>query len=113
MSSACLKQVFVDDGWPFGACALVAGHAGDCDLCPGEGNCHGCLAWCVHCGDVSRMCDAMRCDKHRCRECNEIRPPETREFWDYVCDVCNGDVVDPADPLHGRDSGDEQAEAGP
>lgn len=58
------------------------------DDCPGAGRCHGSLAWCDRCGDVSRVCDAARCDRHRCQECNEIRPPEEREHWVYVCDVC-------------------------
>src|SRR5262249_34369171 len=66
------------------------------DACPGEGKCHGCLSWCDRCGDVSRICDALRCDKHRCKECNEIRPPATREFWDYVCDICDPPEVKPS-----------------
>lgn len=34
----------------------------------GEGNCHGCLQWCVFCGDVGDVCDVrewpQRCDCH-------------------------------------------------
>lgn len=44
--------------------------------CTGEGNCHGCLKWCVQCGDVSEMCDygcdyhciTENCDDDRCRQ---------------------------------------------
>jgi hypothetical protein len=36
--------------------------------CPGAGKCHGCLKWCVNCGDVAHVCDARlrgdRCDEH-------------------------------------------------
>lgn len=74
--------------------------------CPGAGRCHGCLAWCDRCGDVSKVCDATRCDKHRCRECNEIRPPETRDFWDYICEVC-----DPPEIAHTPAVGDSAIDA--
>lgn len=36
--------------------------------CTGLGNCHGCLSWCVHCGNVGDMCHVSewpeRCDIH-------------------------------------------------
>jgi hypothetical protein len=36
--------------------------------CTGTGNCHGCLKWCVACGDVKHVCDMRlrgeRCDEH-------------------------------------------------
>ena len=33
--------------------------------CPGEGRCHGCMAWCDVCGNVRRVCDVrLNCDEH-------------------------------------------------
>lgn len=36
--------------------------------CTGEGNCHGCLKWCLFCGDVGDVCNVRewpdRCDCH-------------------------------------------------
>lgn len=32
--------------------------------CTGTGRCHGPLAWCVFCGDVTKVCDDSRCDGH-------------------------------------------------
>lgn len=32
--------------------------------CAGHGKCHGCLSWCVVCGDVFDICDSPRCDTH-------------------------------------------------
>lgn len=38
------------------------------DECPGTGKCHGCLQWCLQCGNVGHVCDARldgkRCDAH-------------------------------------------------
>ena len=34
------------------------------ERCPGEGRCHGCLNWCVVCGEVGRVCDFPECDVH-------------------------------------------------
>lgn len=28
----CSKQIFVDDGWPYGACRLLENHIGRCEL---------------------------------------------------------------------------------
>jgi hypothetical protein len=56
--------------------------------CPGQGACHGCVVWCDRCGDVGDVCSASRCDVHRCQECNEIRRPQDRDHWTYVCEVC-------------------------
>lgn len=43
--------------------------------CTGEGNCHGCLKWCVYCGDVANVCNVYewpdRCD---CHERNPKKP---------------------------------------
>lgn len=61
----------------------------DLDECPGEGKCHGCLAWCDRCGDVKTVCDCEGCAKHRCQECDQIKPPEHGDFWSYVCDDCD------------------------
>lgn len=32
--------------------------------CPGEGRCHGSLAFCNICGNVNRVCDMADCDTH-------------------------------------------------
>jgi hypothetical protein len=32
MTMRCQRQVFVDDGWPYGCCALEAGHVDRCEL---------------------------------------------------------------------------------
>jgi hypothetical protein len=58
------------------------------EACPGDGACHGCVVWCDRCGDVGDTCNASRCDVHRCQECNEIRRPQDRDHWTYVCEVC-------------------------
>lgn len=43
------------------------------DVCPGFGACHGCLKWCVVCGDVSETCDDTNCDQHSvCPGCTSI-----------------------------------------
>lgn len=64
--------------------------------CGGPGTCHGCMAWCDRCGDVSRACDARRCDVHRCQACHEIRldREQDRDLC-YLCYVC-----DPAEYPH-------------
>lgn len=35
--------------------------------CSGFGKCHGCLNWCIECGNVSMMCDDSECEVHRRR----------------------------------------------
>jgi hypothetical protein len=72
--------------------AAVEAQLDDCD-CPGSGRCHGSLCWCDRCGDVTTICDAPGCCKHRCQSCDKIRPPEDGDFWSYVCDLC-----EPNDP---------------
>lgn len=32
--------------------------------CPGRGECHGSMAWCDVCGDVSATCPEVECDLH-------------------------------------------------
>ena len=59
------------------------------EACDGDGACHGCMGWCDRCGDVSRTCDASRCDVHRCQICNEVRIDCDQERdISYVCFVC-------------------------
>lgn len=40
--------------------------------CPGPGRCHGCMAWCYCCDDVTTTCDAVDCDAHRCARCSVL-----------------------------------------
>lgn len=60
------------------------------EACPGDGKCHGPLAWCDWCGNVAHMCDAEpgKCDCHRpcdfpfcgvlrCYEHEDYDPEET------------------------------------
>ena len=57
--------------------------------CPGEGKCHGCMDWCDQCGDVDEVCDADRCDAHRCQRCNRVRKDRDAERdISYTCFVC-------------------------
>lgn len=39
--------------------------------CPGAGKCHGCMAWCNECGDVSATCDSPTCQRHHCNRCHQ------------------------------------------
>lgn len=51
--------------------------------CPGEGICHGPMAWCDFCGDVQEVCDAIegQCDCHaRCGYCGR------KHGIDYECE---------------------------
>ncbi len=43
------------------------------DACPGEGQCHGCLAWCAECGTVSLVCPYP---KEQCQWHHEKRQEE-------------------------------------
>lgn len=57
--------------------------------CPGEGNCHGCLAWCEFCGSVSDVCHVKtwpnRCDTHE--RWPEKPTPDPRQLWLFPEDV--------------------------
>lgn len=62
------------------------------DECPGFGKCHGCMQWCYQCGDVDTVCDAARCDCHRCYDCKaklsaEDHEAEYGEMWKW-CEAC-------------------------
>lgn len=45
--------------------------------CPGEGKCHGPMAWCERCGSVANVCDDPRCDTHAayCETCGSYIGP--------------------------------------
>lgn len=67
------------------------------DPCPGQGKCHGCLSWCDECGDVDTVCNAERCDRHRCMKCHALLARDEHEFnyqdsndwggWCFECTV--------------------------
>lgn len=47
--------------------------------CSGNGRCHGCLRWCVDCGDVEFTCDDPECEEHP-RLSDHEREQEDIEF---------------------------------
>ena len=66
------------------------------EACPGPGRCHGCVSWCDDCGDVGDVCNAIACDRHRCRRCHVINPQDERnDYDDNICKECDGITVRP------------------
>lgn len=58
--------------------------------CTGAGTCHGCLGWCVECGDVDKTCDAgpHGCDWHYPRDEHGDRPKEPDSNRRWMAEKC-------------------------
>lgn len=59
------------------------------DDCTGDGMCHGCIAWCAWCGDVSRVCDDPGlCSCHPRCACGVVCTSFEAENEGGVCAAC-------------------------
>lgn len=75
-------------------------------VCTGEGRCHGCVAWCDECGNVSTMCNFPSCNAHHCVGCQKLLTSDEHEHnikWFKWCRACWIDSAMREALLIGRD----------
>lgn len=82
----------------------------DSSDCPGQGRCHGCAAWCDHCGNVGKSCDVNIsngewCDCHCCPTCNKIG--YIRDYQCEGCRVTDDMAIIETDMLRAAERGDQ------
>lgn len=60
------------------------------DGCRGENACHGCMSWCLYCGDVQHTCQFPTCQTHHCAGgCGTKRNRLlSSEDWTWTCEAC-------------------------